>query len=121
MDTARRALGTTVGGVGITMEKWCWWYAPEFLTGRTAPPIVDIRGSPFGKWCGNDSANWNWHTQVSCPRGSPNRQIMLEEKGRFQVPYLEDPNTGVKLWESEAIVEYLQKVYGVEDSPVKYM
>ena len=79
-------------------------------------------GSPFGKLvrerlCELELA----HTQVSCPRGSPNRKIMFERKGRFQVPYLEDPNTGVKMWESGAIVEYLQKMYGVEESLVKYM
>lgn len=60
-------------------------------------------------------------TQVSCPRGSPNRQVLLEETGRFQVPYIVDPNTGVSMFESEAIVEYLQKQYGVEPSPVKYI
>jgi glutathione S-transferase len=61
------------------------------------------------------------HTQISCPRGSPNRQRMLDEKGRFEVPYIEDPNTSVKLWGAEAIVQYLQRLYGVVDSPVKYL
>lgn len=29
-----------------------------------------------------------------------------------QVPYLEDPNQGVYLFESAAICEYLEKTYG---------
>ncbi|MDU6056014.1 MAG: glutathione S-transferase N-terminal domain-containing protein, partial [Acinetobacter junii] len=29
-----------------------------------------------------------------------------------QVPYLVDPNTGVKMFESAKIVEYLKKQYG---------
>ncbi|RIJ70076.1 glutathione S-transferase, partial [Nakamurella silvestris] len=33
-------------------------------------------------------------------------------KQDIQVPYLEDPNTGAKLFESESIVNYLQKQYG---------
>lgn len=33
--------------------------------------------------------------------------------GTFQVPYLEDPNTGVKTFESKAIIEYLRKTYAL--------
>ena len=29
-----------------------------------------------------------------------------------QVPFLEDPNTGVCMFESKAIIEYLEKTYG---------
>uniref|UniRef100_A0A7N0UD38 GST N-terminal domain-containing protein n=1 Tax=Kalanchoe fedtschenkoi TaxID=63787 RepID=A0A7N0UD38_KALFE len=51
------------------------------------------------------------HLLHSCARGSPKRQMLLERVGRFQAPYLEDPNTGVKTFESAAIVEYLQATY----------
>jgi glutathione S-transferase len=79
-------------------------------------------GSPFCKLVRETLCELELeHTQVSCPRGSPNRQKFFEEKGRFQVPYLEDPNSGVCLYESEAIIEYLQKQYGVSPSPVKYL
>jgi glutathione S-transferase len=61
------------------------------------------------------------HTVMFTPRGSPNRQKLWEKAGRFQVPYLEDPNTGVSMFESEAMTEYLQKQYGVADSPVEYI
>jgi hypothetical protein len=37
---------------------------------------------------------WLSWLQVTCSRGSPKRQILLEKRGHFQVPYLEDPNTG---------------------------
>ncbi len=39
--------------------------------------------------------------------------VMGRYKNDIQVPYLVDPNTGVSLFESEAIVKYLQKQYGV--------
>jgi glutathione S-transferase len=53
------------------------------------------------------------HLQVTCARGSADkRQRLLDARGAFQVPYLEDPNEGVYLFESAAILEYLTKTYG---------
>ncbi|KAG5556559.1 hypothetical protein RHGRI_006979 [Rhododendron griersonianum] len=48
-----------------------------------------------------------------CARGSPKRQILYEKAGHFQVPYLEDPNTGVQMFESAEIVEYLRATYAL--------
>lgn len=45
-------------------------------------------------------------------RGSAKRQELLDMRGTFQVPYLEDPNEGVYLFESSAIVKYLNDTYG---------
>ena len=67
-------------------------------------------------------------TLVSLMRNKTNycqslvRQKMFEQtNGVFQIPYLEDPNNGVKLFESSAIIEYLQKMYGVKRSVVEYI
>lgn len=38
-------------------------------------------------------------------------QELLDKRGHFQVPYLEDPNEGVYLFESSAIVKYLEDTY----------
>jgi len=47
-----------------------------------------------------------------CARGSPRRtQLMHRTGGTFQVPYLEDPNTGIALFESAAIIKYLRYRY----------
>jgi len=104
---------------------------PRFNRGLQAkysnPPSLPLtlysyEGSPFCKVVREILTELELiHTQVSCPRGSLNRQRLYETKGRFQAPYLEDPNTGVELFESKAIVEYLEKVYGVVETPVKYM
>ncbi|KAF6171929.1 hypothetical protein GIB67_011826 [Kingdonia uniflora] len=51
------------------------------------------------------------HTLRSCARGSPKRQVLYQKAGSFQVPYLEDPNTGVKMFESAEIVDYLKATY----------
>ncbi len=49
--------------------------------------------------------------QHSAPRGSAKRQEVFARKGHFQVPYLEDANTGAELFESSAIIDYLKAVY----------
>lgn len=53
------------------------------------------------------------HTYVSCSRGSKNRDVLLEKTGNFQVPYIEDPNTGIAMFESNEICEYLDSVYTI--------
>lgn len=89
----------------------------------TLPLVVwSYEGSPFCKLVKEKLSELEiQHSQISCPRGSANRQALFESKGRFQVPYLEDPNTGVSLFESQAICEYLEKQYAVAQSPVKYL
>lgn len=52
------------------------------------------------------------HLQKSMARGSPRRQEMFDKRGLFQVPFLEDPNQGVALFESAAILNYLKLTYG---------
>lgn len=40
-----------------------------------------------------------------------NRVALLARAGRVQVPYLVDPNTGTEMFESEAILAYLDRIY----------
>lgn len=55
------------------------------------------------------------HQYVSCSRGSRNRQVLYEKtNGIFQVPYLMDPNTGIEMFESNEICDYLESVYTVQ-------
>jgi glutathione S-transferase len=54
------------------------------------------------------------HRLVSTSRGSANRDKMVQKTGRFQVPFLVDPNTGVEMFEGAEIVEYLEAVYTVK-------
>ncbi len=87
-------------------------------------PLVvwTAEGTPFGKLVREELNELQIaHRQISCPRGSDNRQRLFEQTGRFQIPYLEDPNTGVKLFESKTIVEYLQKMYGLTPAAVDYL
>lgn len=43
---------------------------------------------------------------------SPSRATFTARSGKMQVPWLSDPNTGKELFESEAIVDYLEQTYG---------
>ena len=79
-------------------------------------------GSPFCKVVREKLSSLEIpHTIYFTPRGSENRQRLWERMGRFQVPFLVDPNTGVELFESQAMCEYLQKVYAVAESPVEFI
>jgi len=55
------------------------------------------------------------HKMVSCSRGSANRDLMVQKTGRFQVPYLVDPNTGIEMFEGPEIVEYLEAAYTIKN------
>jgi glutathione S-transferase len=43
---------------------------------------------------------------------SRNRRWLAEHTGRVQVPYLRDPNTATEMYESDAILTYLDRTYG---------
>lgn len=45
-------------------------------------------------------------------RGSPSREAFVKRSGKMMVPWLSDPNTGTEMFESGAIVDYLQDSYG---------
>lgn len=46
--------------------------------------------------------------------GSPNRALLEKRTGKYSVPYIEDPNTNIKLFDSNTIVKYLYAVYTVQ-------
>jgi glutathione S-transferase len=62
-----------------------------------------------------------------CPRGGKRFRPKVQEMGgKRQYPYLVDPNTGAKMYESADIVAYLRKTYasrdtvpGLLDRPIK--
>lgn len=44
-------------------------------------------------------------------KGSPSREAFVERSGKMMVPWLKDPNTGVEMFESGDIVNYLMDQY----------
>lgn len=56
-----------------------------------------------------------------CPKGGPTfRPKVLEMGGKAQYPYLVDPNTGVKMYESDDIIAYLFSTYGEEAERIPF-
>lgn len=54
-----------------------------------------------------------------CPKdGVVGREYVKSKGGKTQFPYLEDPNTGVEMFESDDIIAYLYKTYGPQDARV---
>ena len=92
------------------------------IDGQPALTLWAYEGSPYCKLVRETLSSLELeHTIIYTPRGSPNRSKMWHQTGRVQFPYLEDANTGVALFESAAIVEYLQKQYALEPAAVKFM
>lgn len=56
-----------------------------------------------------------------CPKqGERFRPQVVERGGKAQFPYLVDPNTGVEMYESLEIIDYLFKTYAGRNVPLKW-
>lgn len=54
-----------------------------------------------------------------CPKGGPRyREEVKRRGGKYQFPYLVDPNTGKEMYESDEIVAYLFREYGQGAPPL---
>lgn len=58
------------------------------------------------------------HLYKSVARGSSKRQEMVDKVGFFQAPFLQDPNTGIDLFESLDIIKYLDQSYSVSSENI---
>ncbi|WCJ34306.1 Thioredoxin family protein [Euphorbia peplus] len=90
----------------------------SYTPSRIPPKPLEIwsyEGSPFCKLVREALVELELpHIQRSCARGSSKRQALFEKAGHFQVPYLEDPNTGIQMFESADIVDYLRATYALQ-------
>jgi hypothetical protein len=108
-------------GVSVLVNNAGGTYVDSNVPSNVQPIVIyAYEGSPFCKvvreaLCSHEIP----HTIYYTPRGSINRQRLYDLTKRFQVPYIQDPNTGIELFESEAIVEYICKQYGIQRSSVK--
>lgn len=117
-------------------SQWCWvsalltaigvvWIVTRFLIRSYLFPnaradfqsmqplkLWGYEGSPFVRPVRETLSSLGLaHVFVNCARGSSNRDKLFELTGRFQVPFLQDPNTGVEMFESGEIVKYLMAMY----------
>ena len=57
-----------------------------------------------------------------CPKGGVRFRPQVKEMGgKFQFPFLVDPNTATRMYESADIVDYLYRTYGRRESPRQFV
>lgn len=97
---ARVGTGSQVGSLGArpaqTLQLYEFEACPFCRKVREALSVLDLDADVF-----------------PCPKGGPRfRQEVQRRGGKQQFPWLVDPNTGIEMYESDAIVRYLFERYG---------
>ena len=84
--------------------------------------LYDIENCPYCRLVREALTELNLDVEIyPCPKGGERFRPELEERGgKAQFPYLVDPNTGVEMYESLDIVEYLFETYGQRKLPLKW-
>eukprot|EP01024_Parvocaulis_polyphysoides_P014817 TRINITY_DN1621_c0_g1_i2.p4 TRINITY_DN1621_c0_g1~~TRINITY_DN1621_c0_g1_i2.p4 ORF type:complete len:179 (+),score=35.90 TRINITY_DN1621_c0_g1_i2:156-692(+) len=105
-------LSATLGGLGVSLRR---------ERGRNAQPskapekplvMYGYEPSPFVKLVREKLCELEIpYLYKNVARGSPKRQELFEKWGKFAVPYIEDPNTKIAMFESGEIIKYLQDTY----------
>lgn len=103
---ARLGSGAQVGSVGArpaqTLQLYEFEGCPYCRKVREALSILDLDADVF-----------------PCPKGAPRFRAEVQRRGgKAQFPWLVDPNTGIEMYESDAIVSYLFERYGDGSVPV---
>jgi glutathione S-transferase len=103
---ARAGSGMQVGVLGARPEQTLQLYefeaCPFCRKVREALSVLDLDADVF-----------------PCPKQGPRfRQEVIRRGGKAQFPWLVDPNTGVEMYESDAIVHYLFERYGDGNVPL---
>lgn len=79
--------------------------------------LYSYEGSPFCRIAREALCELELPHQLrNVPRRSPDRDGFVSISGKMQVPYLIDPNTGVRMFESAQIRRYLYETYAVDDA-----
>ena len=76
--------------------------------------LYSYEGSPFCRIAREALCELELRHRVrNVPRKSPDRSSFVSQSGKMQVPYLHDPNTGVRMFESAEIRAYLYDTYAL--------
>jgi hypothetical protein len=77
--------------------------------------LYSYEGSPFCRLVRESLAELEIPYYLhNVAKGSRRREAFVTRAGKMLVPYLVDPNTGVALFESAAILSYLRASYEVQ-------
>ena len=81
----------------------------EYLCELEIPYI--LRNTGKGRWTDMGPAALRDRLFRAPKDTGRNRKVLAERTGRVQLPYLVDPNTGTEMYESQAILSYLEETY----------
>ena len=111
----RPGLLTTVScGLSMALRSGKGRYFREAKKPKQHLTYWGYEGSPFCKVVREKLVELEIpHLQKSVPRGSAKRNELFKKTGRFQVPYIEDPNTNTNMFEAYEIMKYLEQTYAV--------
>ncbi len=111
-----RAAGTADSGPELPLELYSFEASPysrpvrETLCALELPYVLRNTGKAVKADMGPPWVREKFFPDT--PVEGRNRTRMSEDTGRMQVPYLIDPNTDTRMFESEDIIRYLQTTYG---------
>jgi len=96
--------------------------APAAVMPAVLLQLYDIENCPYCRLVREALTELNLDAEIyPCPKGGQRfRTEVVERGGKAQFPYLVDPNTGVEMYESLAIVAYLFETYGGRPLPLKW-
>ncbi len=85
--------------------------------------LYDIEGGPYCRLVREALTELDLEAVIyPCPKGGKKfREQLKKVGGKIQLPFLHDPNTDQKLYESAEIIAYLFKTYGRRDVPLKWL
>jgi glutathione S-transferase len=102
------------------------WRGSAALKGVTPPAqplrLYDIEASPYCRLVREALTALHLDVEIyPCPKGGRRFRAEVERLGGKQLfPFLVDPNSGVALYESAEIVEYLFRTYAGRPVPMSY-
>lgn len=84
--------------------------------------LFDIENCPFCRLVREVLTELDLDAEIyPCPKqGERFRPEVVERGGKAQFPYLVDPNTGVEMYESLDIIDYLYATYAQRDLPIRW-
>jgi glutathione S-transferase len=103
---ARGLTGSRVGPLGPRPER--------------ALELFEFEGCPFCRKAREALTILDLDARIfPCPKGGPRyREEVKQRGGKYQFPYLVDPNTGKEMYESDDIVAHLFQRYGAGSPPL---
>ena len=113
-----QALASTIAAGGRGATGTAFPNQPEKLL-----KLYEFEGSPFCRRVREVLTLLNLDYEVfPCPKGGTKyRKIVKETGGKLRFPFLVDDNTGVSMYESQDIINYLFQHYGKSGkTPKKY-